>query len=351
MRTRLAGGRAGRWPWPSVVGWPAAGDGPGGAGRVAGAGERADRPVATGGDGRRGPAAAAGRTTARSVLADRGDRPAAGPAAGARSCSGPTLWGRRRGARGCGLARRSCRCRCTRRPGWARSATRGGRRRSASGPILVGLVGRGVHPRDGGAALGRRCSRGSGCGRSSPSWRRRRCSTCPPGGCLAGVTLRRSVGALGRRGAGGGRADGRRHDGHRPAPGPDLRRGGLRPVSAWATARARGGRRPAAAGGPRRPDRARWRAACSRPTRRGWPDGRRPGEGSGGSGRWRVPLGLARRGDGGEPRRPAALQPGLVGGSGRRGAAASGSRRAGRSRAWSGTLALAAFAEAVGPLC
>ena len=116
-------------------------------------------------------------------------------------------------------------------------------------PILVGRVGAAVvHAL---AALpwvvlivGRRA-----CARSSPSWRSRPCSTSGRPRRAA----RHPAAGVGcdRRGrAGGRRADRRRHDRHRPAPDPHLRRGGLSPVQPGTRAWRSGRRRAAAAGRP-----------------------------------------------------------------------------------------------------
>ena len=104
------------------------------------------------------------------------------------------------------------------------------------------------------------------------------------------VTLRRSLGCHRRGRTGGGRAHRRRHDRHRPAPGPDLCRGGLRPVHARPWPGRRGGRLDPAADRARarrslvlargldRADPARLASAFARARR--WT-----------LGRWRVPVG------------------------------------------------------------
>ena len=209
-------------------------------------------------------------------------------------------------------------------------------------------VGRGVRPRGGGLAVDRPAG-----GRRAPRGRARAGGVGPAGHAgLAGADAGHAPAEPGRarrRGAGGGRADGGRHDRHRPAPGPHVRRGGLRSVQLGQRAGAAAAVTLAAAARARR----RWSSLAARGLL-----ARRPGAaGLGG----RAGPGLAARGVAGPGRAGRRRSCGiassalplysLVWRAGRVG----GRRAAGRGRRWSlaglaGTLRFAAAEDAAGPL-
>ena len=149
---------------------------------------------------------------------------------------------------------------------------------------------------------------------------------------LLRITMRRAIGAIAAAGAGGRRADRRGHDRHRPAPGPHVCRGGLRPVRpGWRPGR-RGGRRAAAvdrAGHRDRPGRPG--VVAARPGPAGVGVLRRPDFPPG-------PLADSGGRAAGPARRQCAGLPSLCVDLARRAAWAAGRRwgyrRSGRSRAW-----------------
>ena len=179
-------GRRRRTRWPA---WKdrarrrtSGGAGPGGYGRGA---RRESRPVAAG---------PAGDRDDRPGPGDGGHRAAVGRPAGGRAVPHRHL-GPRAAAGAHRRWRRSCRCRCMRRPGSAPWATPAGCRRWACGRSWS--AGSGPRsctrwPRCPGSS----CWRASGSARSSPSWRNRPCWNSARGASLCRVTLRRAVGAI-----------------------------------------------------------------------------------------------------------------------------------------------------------
>ena len=160
------------------------------------------------------------------------------------SCSAPTSGA----VAGCWRSshwRRSCRCRCTRRPG---SALGNAGRMQALGvrPILVGRFGAAVvHAM---AALPWVVLL-AGVGLCAVEPELEESALLEFGPLARADADHDAAGDRRDRGgrAGGRRADRRRHDRHRPAPGPHVCRGGLRPVHPGRGPGRRGRRRAAAA--------------------------------------------------------------------------------------------------------
>ena len=222
-----------------------------------------------------------------------------------------------------------------RRPGWAHWAMPAVPRLSACGRSWSARRGRG-RARAGGLALGRPDRGGRALCAVEPELEESALLDYGPVRVLLRVTLAASLGRDRRGGAGGRRADRRRHDRHRPAPDPHLRRGGVLPVQPGPRAgRGRAGRTaPARRPGIADPDRRSMSWVDS--TRRDW-SRRLPSQGLATG-----PLADSLRRVAGRADRQrgriAALQPGLASGQGRGPSHAGPRPPPGRSPGLTGTL-------------